>query len=110
MRWLAVLAVLIVVPLAWHQHHLARGLEAPIDIQSTSEYKISHWLAEHLPGRRVFAPGSVSFWMDAFSDTPMLPGGFDNGITNQTLWDVNFQILFGDKLPIALAHVRHEKG
>jgi hypothetical protein len=106
MRWLAVLAVLIVVPLAWHQHRLARALEAPIDIQSTSEYKISHWLDEHLPGRRVFAPGSVSFWMDAFSDTPMLPGGFDNGITNQTLWDVNFQILFGDKLPVALAWLK----
>jgi len=104
--WIAVAATLIVVPLAWHQHRLARALEAPIAIQSTSEYKISHWLGEHMPGRRVFAPGSVSFWMDAFSDTPMLPGGFDNGITNQTLWDVNFQILFGDQLPVALAWLK----
>ena len=94
------------IPLIVHQHHMARAMEAPIEIQSTAEYKISRWLGEHMPGRRVFAPGSESFWMDAFSDTPMLVGGFDNGIRNQTLWDVNFQILFGDKLAVALAWLR----
>ncbi|HUK16376.1 MAG TPA: hypothetical protein VLW65_08170 [Bryobacteraceae bacterium] len=104
----AAAAVLVLLPgaLMFHQHRLARELEAPIDIESTAEYKISHWFGTHMPGRRVFAPGSVSFWMDAFSDTPMLVGGFDNGIRNLTLWDVNFQILFGDKLPIALAWLK----
>jgi hypothetical protein len=104
--WIGALVALIAIPLALHQRRQARGLETPIDIQSTAEYKISHWLGEHLPGRRVFAPGSVSFWMDAFSDTPMLVGGFDNGIRNQTLWDVNFQILFGDKPAVALAFLK----
>ena len=40
--------------------------------------------------------------MTAFSDTPMLTGGFDNGIRNTVLQDVNFQILAGDKLEVAL--------
>ena len=104
--WIGALVALLAIPLVVHQHRQARELETPIDIQSTAEYKISHWFGEHLPGRRVFAPGSVAFWMDAFSDTPMLVGGFDNGIRNQTLWDVNFQILFGDQSTVALAYLK----
>lgn len=104
--WIGALVALVTIPLVLHQRRLARELETPIDIRSTMEYRISHWLGEHLPGRRVFAPGSVSYWMDAFSDTPMLVGGFDNGIRNQTLWDVNFQILFGDQPAVGLAYLK----
>ena len=104
--WIAALVAVAAFPLARHQRQQGRWPETPIDIQSTAEYKISRWLGQHLPGRRVFAPGSVSFWMDAFSDTPMLVGGFDNGIRNQLLWDVNFQILFGDKQAVALAWLK----
>jgi hypothetical protein len=103
--WIA-LTALVALPLIRHQYRRARNMETPIDIQSTAEYQISHWLGEHLPGRRVFAPGSVSFWMTAFSDTPMLVGGFDNGISNQELWEVNYQLLFGDKPEVALAWLR----
>jgi hypothetical protein len=103
---IATASIMVLVTLIVHERRIARSLEAPIDIHATVEYKISHWLGQHMPGRRVFAPGSVSFWMNAFTDTPMLVGGFDNGITNQTLWDVNFQVLFGDKLPVALAYLK----
>lgn len=99
--WVAMAAVCI--PAMAHQRHLARHLEKPIIIASTAEYRISHWLGVHLPGRRVFAPGSVAFWMNAFSDTPMLVGGFDNGIRNQLLWDVNYQIWAGEKLENTVA-------
>jgi hypothetical protein len=102
--WITAFLALVILLVAY-QRQQADELEAPIDIQSTAEYKISHWLGGHLPGRRVFAPGSVSFWMNAFSDTPMLVGGFDNGIRNQLLWHVNFQILFGDKQAVALAYL-----
>jgi hypothetical protein len=98
--------IVVLATLVVHERRIARSIETPIDIHSTAEYRISHWLGRNMPGRRVFAPGSVSFWMDAFSDTPMLVGGFDNGITNQTLWDVNFQMLFGEKLPVALAWLK----
>jgi hypothetical protein len=40
--------------------------------------------------------------MNAFSDTPMLNGGFDNGMRNTFLQDVIFQVYFGDKLQVAL--------
>jgi hypothetical protein len=91
------------LPVILHERRLASAMEAPIPIESTAEYKISHWLGEHLPGRRVFAPGSIGFWMDAFGDTPMLSGGFDQGIRNPMLFSVNYQILAGDKPTVALA-------
>ena len=44
--------------------------------------------------------------MNAFSNTPMIVGGFDNGIRNQLLWGVNYQIYAGDKLENALAWLK----
>jgi hypothetical protein len=110
--WLAVrkyawvFIALACVPIAVHQHRRARDMEKPIDIGGTAEYRISHWLGDHMAGRRVFAPGTVSFWMNAFSDTPMIVGGFDNGIRNELLWGVNYQIYAGDKLEIAMAWLK----
>ncbi len=99
----AVVAVLaLLVPLAIHQQSQAHRWERPIDITSTIEYKISRWLGEHAPDRRVFAPGTIGFWMNAFSDTPMLTGGFDNGMRNTFLQDVNYQIYAGDRQDVAL--------
>jgi hypothetical protein len=102
--WLAI--ALACLPVAVYQHRRAREMEKPIDISATAEYRISHWLGGNMPGRRVFAPGTVGFWMNAFSDTPMIVGGFDNGIRNQLLWGVNYQIYAGDKLEYAVAWLR----
>lgn len=102
----AIALVLLCLPVILHQRRIGQRLEAPFDIRPTAEYRISRWLGEHLAGRRVFAPGTIAFWMDAFSDTPLLDGGFDNGMRNPFLQDVNFQILFGPKLETALAWLR----
>jgi hypothetical protein len=96
------LAVLVCIPIALHQRHRAWGMERPGDIAATAEYKISRWLGDEFRGRRVFAPGTTGFWMNAFSDTPMLVGGFDNGERNTVLQQVNFEIYFGDKLDVGL--------
>lgn len=95
--------VLACLPVVLRQRRMAHEMERPIDITATAEYKVSRWLGEHLPGRRVWAPGTIAFWMNAFSDTPLLNGGFDNGMRNTYLQHVGFQILFGDKLETALA-------
>jgi hypothetical protein len=52
----------------------------PIDIRTTVEYQVAQWLDGHMNGGRVFAPGSVSFWMNAFTDTPQLGGCCDQGV------------------------------
>ncbi len=99
--WLAIAAAC--VPAVLDQHGRAEDLEKPIEISKTAEYRISRWLGANQPGRRVYAPASVSFWMNAFSDTPMLVGGFVNGVSNQLLWAVNYQIDVGDKLEYTVA-------
>jgi hypothetical protein len=95
-------ALIACAPLFVHQGRMAREIERPIEISSTVEYRLSRWLAGHMPRQRVFAPGTIGFWMDAFSDTPILSGGFDNGMRNTRLQDVIFQIYYGDRQNVAL--------
>jgi hypothetical protein len=99
-------ALALTIPIAIHQHRRAQDIEKPIAIQSTVEYEISHWLGAHMAGQRVFAPGTIGFWMQSFSDTPMLTGGFDNGMRNTFLQDVNYQIYAGDRQDTMLAWLK----
>ncbi len=94
--------VVALAPVIVHQYRMAHRMEQRINVASTVEYKVSHWLGDHMPESRVFAPGTIGFWMNAFSDTPMLTGGFDNGMRNTFLQDVIFQIYAGDRQEVAL--------
>jgi hypothetical protein len=89
------------VPIFLHQRTIGREMERSTAIQTTAEYQVSTWLGAH-PQGRVFAPGNFGFWMNAFSDTPMLVGGFDNGIRNTLLQDIIFQVYAGDKQQVML--------
>jgi len=44
--------------------------------------------------------------MNAFSDTPMLTGGFDNGMRNVLLQDIIYQEYFGDSLEVGLGWLK----
>ena len=79
-----------------HYRRAARWWARPIDIQNTSEYKAAHWIDQNLNGRRVFVPGSVYFWLNAFTDAPQLAGGFDQGLSNQLLPAVTYQLFSGE--------------
>jgi hypothetical protein len=106
MRVILAAALALALPIAIHQHRRAQDIEKPIAIRSTVEYEISRWLGGHIPGQRVFAPGTIGFWMQAFSDTPMLTGGFDNGMRNTFLQDVNYQIYAGNRQDTMLAWLK----
>jgi hypothetical protein len=92
-------AVAIVVLFSFLQFReyrwFARQMLKPIEITRTTEYKVARWFDQHMSGKRVMAPGSTSFWMNAFTDTPQIGGGFDQGITNQQLPVAQFQIYSG---------------
>jgi hypothetical protein len=92
----AVLLAIACVPIVKKQRRSARWIERPIDIRTTIEYKTGKWLDAHLPGARVFAPGTIGFWLAAFSDAPQLTGGFDNGIRNPFVPGVIFHVYAGD--------------
>jgi hypothetical protein len=95
----AIILILAIVslPIVRHQRRSARWVARPIDIHKTIEYKTAKWLDAHMPGARVFAPGTIGFWLNAFSDAPQLTGGFDNGIRNPTIPAVIFHVYAGDK-------------
>jgi hypothetical protein len=91
----AILAVAC-IPIIKKQRRTARWEERPIRIETTIEYKTAKWLDAHMPGERVFAPGTIGFWLNAFSDAPQITGGFDNGISNPLVPDVIFHVYAGD--------------
>ncbi len=51
----------------------------PIDMTKTVEYRTAQWLRLNHPASRVFAIGTVAYWMNNFSDIQQVSGGFDPG-------------------------------
>jgi hypothetical protein len=81
---------------ARHYRRAAREWALPLDIQTTSEYRVAKWIDQNMNGHRVFVPGSDYFWLNAFTDAPQLAGGFDQGITNPIIPDLGYQLLAGE--------------
>jgi hypothetical protein len=57
------------------QRIFAKALFAPADATQTIEYRASIWARDHLPGIRVFMPGSIGKWTDAFTNIEQFAGG-----------------------------------
>lgn len=79
---LALLAVFFAAQARTYRRY-ARTYAQPVDITSTIEYRMAKWFDAHMQGRRVFAPGNVSLWMNMFSDVPQMAGCCDQGIPTQ---------------------------
>jgi len=98
-RYQVALAVLILA-LSYYPARLdrryARRMIKPIDILQTIEYKTAQWFRDRLDGRRVLASGTISFWLNAFTDTPQFGGGFDQGRVNRVMDAVQYQIYSAD--------------
>jgi hypothetical protein len=61
------------------------ALIQPARIEDTIEFRTAVWLRSHIGNGRVFATGSISFWLNAFSDVPQLGGGADQGLPSEQL-------------------------
>lgn len=70
----------------------ARKLIRGIDITRTSEYKTAMWFDQHMREGRVMVPGSTTFWLNAFTDTPQMTGCCEQGVVNQTIRAANYGI------------------
>jgi hypothetical protein len=77
-----VLALALILFQAYRLRQYADGLIQPIDIQTTTESKTALWFDRNMAGKRVMAPGSTSIFLGAFTNTPQLGGGFDQGAVN----------------------------
>jgi hypothetical protein len=71
----------------------ARSLVRPIDITRTSEYKTARWFDRHMRESRVMVPGSTTFWLNVFTDTPQLTGCCPQGVLNQTARVADYGIM-----------------
>jgi len=73
------------------------------NITESPEYRIAEWLSNHVEeGERVYVTGSVSFWLNVFSDVPQLRGVTDQGATNRW-WDhVTYQVNKGSNGSLAV--------
>jgi hypothetical protein len=65
-----------------HCRRYAREISRPIDFSTTVEHKMAQWFAANMNGRRVFAPGNASYWMNMYSDTPQFFGCCDQSVRN----------------------------
>jgi hypothetical protein len=87
-------AVLLVAAQVWKYREGARDLIRPIDMSNTVEFQVAKWLQRNLPGQRVYATGSVQFWLNAFADSPQIGGGFGQGVVNPQIPIVHFGLSF----------------
>jgi hypothetical protein len=98
---LALAGALGAVPMARTYRRYATRLIQPVDMRRTIEYQMARWFDEHMRGRRVMAQGSISFWLNAFTDTPQFGGGFEQGVVN----DMSAHLIYG-----FYANERREQG
>jgi hypothetical protein len=92
--WLALALLLCGAFQALTYRHYAQTIIRRVDVRQSVEYQASHWLAENLPGQRVVATGSIQFWLNAFSDTPQIGGGFGQGVGNAEIPVVQYGMPF----------------
>jgi hypothetical protein len=94
-RWAA---IFVVLALAAEQvaayRRLEKSYQFPRDVTGTVEYRASTWTARNLPGVRVFFPGSIAQWANAFTDVPQFTGGSWSMATNQGQQNADAAILF----------------
>jgi hypothetical protein len=82
---LAVLIVLLSAAQFRTYRAYIREITRPIDVAKTIEYREAQWFEQNMPGKRVFAPGSVDMWMNAFTDVPQVLGCCDQGVPTLAL-------------------------
>lgn len=52
------------------------------DYRTRVEYRLSAWLAEHLPDARTFVGGATRFWLNTWFENAQVAGASDQGVTN----------------------------
>ncbi|MGA2739937.1 MAG: hypothetical protein ABSG65_21170 [Bryobacteraceae bacterium] len=88
----AAFALLCVFQFVQYRNY-ARRLIHGIDITQTSEYKTARWFDGHMRDSRVMVPGSTTFWLNVFTDTPQLTGCCPQGVLNQTARVADYGII-----------------
>lgn len=91
----AAVMLLVGTPQIWA--YLTQGWQAwrPVPPQTTVEYNLAQWIAQHPPEGRVFASGGLRFRLNAWLDVPQVGGGFETGLQNRVPVDLAYKIRAG---------------
>jgi hypothetical protein len=93
----ALLLIGTIVPIRRDRNYARNFLLRSGDITSTIEWRTANWLNQHWSGGRVMPPGSVEFWMTAFSDIPLFGGGYQPGELEPVYPMAEYEIYSGAK-------------
>jgi len=64
----------------------------PVAVGETLEWQVAEEVAQRYPGRRLYAVGSVRYWLPAFQDIVQFGGGFGPGIRLPQWWISDYAI------------------
>ncbi len=81
-RYVAVVFILFCCVQMFHYRKHSHAMIHKLDIAHTLEYEEAAWFDANMHGERVLAPGSVQFWMNAFTDTPQMAGCCEQSALN----------------------------
>jgi hypothetical protein len=86
------LLVLAGLPQLWA--YAAQGWRQwlPQPPETTVEYQLARWIANHPPEGRVFASGGLRFRLNSWFDLPQVGGGFETGLRNRVPVDLVYDI------------------
>jgi len=82
--------VLALVQAPRYRDYLSQQVE-PVSKQSMLPYRVAQALSAFDPDARLYAAGSVEYWLNVFGDNPQVGGVFDQGV----LWDFFQPYRFG---------------
>jgi hypothetical protein len=69
----------------------------PSPPESTVEFQLAQWLAQHSPEGRVFASGGLRFRLNSWFDVQQVGGGFETGLQNRVPVDLAYRIRSGSE-------------
>jgi hypothetical protein len=92
--WLVVVLVIAGISQTRFYRRYARNTLHPADVQQSIEYKVGTWLSRNLPNQRIYATGSVQFWLNSFTRNAQVGGGFGQGVNNPEVPVIHYGIPF----------------
>jgi hypothetical protein len=87
------LAVWLALPYLAHPWRLVTWDPRP---QDRIEFRITEWMAKHMPDSRAMATGSVRFWYNAWFDLPQVGGGSEQGLLNEMVTAAQWQVALNE--------------
>jgi len=104
-----VLTVIVLLAATFTTRHYVRRaweLFPRSDYRQRVEYRVSEWLAAHMPDARTFVAGSVRFWWDTWHDLAQVGGGSEQGLLNPHTIEAQWEILLGPRPELAVAWLK----